>query len=178
MLTVLLGGARSGKSAAALRLAAATGAAVSYVATSPRIEGDDDLAERIARHRAERPSAWTTVEAEIDLAAAIDSSADAVVVVDCLTVWVGNLMHHGHDDAAIEAASRDALGVAGGRDADTIVVSNEVGLGIVPADAMSRRYRDVLGRVNQQWVAAADRALLVVAGRARDLTDLAEPLGP
>lgn len=177
MLTVLLGGARSGKSTTALRLACTAeneaAGGVSFVATSPHIEGDDDLAARIARHRDERPPTWSTVEAEIDLAGAVDAIPDSeVVVVDCLTVWVGNLLHHGHDDAEVLAASDRALAVVAGRPADTIVVTNEVGSGIVPADAASRRYRDLLGRVNQAWVAASDRALLLVAGRALDLHDL------
>lgn len=175
MLTVLLGGARSGKSTAALRIAERSGGAVCFVATSPRIDGDDELDRRIETHRAERPPAWRTIEAELDLAAAVTDAGDAHTIVDCLTVWLGNLLHHGRTDDEILAASTAALANVTARDADTTVVTNEVGLGIVPAEAMTRRYRDLLGCVNQQWVAASDRALLLVAGRALPLTDLGAP---
>jgi len=170
MLTFLVGGARSGKSALAERLAHRSEHPVVYVATAPRIAGDDDLDERIRRHRADRPADWTTIEEELDLAAAIDAAGDALVVVDCLTVWVGNLVHHGRDDADVLDASERALAAALRR-VDAVVVANEVGFGIVPGDGLSRRYRDLLGRVNQQWAAAADRALLLVAGRALRLRD-------
>jgi adenosyl cobinamide kinase/adenosyl cobinamide phosphate guanylyltransferase len=172
MLTVLLGGARSGKSTAALRIAERSAAAVCFVATSPRIAGDDDLDRRIEAHRAERPNTWRTIEAELDLATAIVGAGTAHTVVDCLTVWLGNLAHHGRTDEEILAASTAALAAATGRMADTTVVTNEVGLGIVPADATTRHYRDLLGRINQQWVGASDRALLLVAGRALPLADL------
>jgi len=170
-LTVLLGGARAGKSTFAERLAAAAGMHVTYLATSPQIEGDVDLAARIARHRQERPSTWTTIEEELDLASAIAAAPPGVVVVDCVTTWVGNLVHAGQEDAAVLAAADDAISAALGRDGPTIVVSNEVGLGIVPATELGRVYRDLLGRVNQRWVAASDRALLIVAGRAIALHD-------
>lgn len=172
MLTVLLGGARSGKSTAALRIASRATGPVCFVATSPRIEGDHDLDSRIAAHRDERPAGWRTIEAEVELADAIAEAGDAHTIVDCLTVWLGNLLHHGRSDEQILAASTTALRAATGRDADTTVVTNEVGMGIVPADAVTRRYRDLLGRINQQWVAASDRAYLLVAGRALPLADL------
>lgn len=175
MLTVLLGGARSGKSTAALGIADRSGQPVCFIATSPRIDGDDDLDARIAAHRAERPAAWRTIETELELAAALDQAGDDHVIVDCMTVWLGNLMHHGRSDDEITAASTAALARAAGRAADTTVVTNEVGMGIVPGDAMSRRYRDLLGVINRQWVAAADRAFFVVAGRALPLSDLAAP---
>lgn len=172
MLTVLLGGARSGKSTAALRLANRATGPVCFIATSPRIDGDDDLNARIDAHRDERPDGWRTIEAELDVAGALREAGDAFVVIDCLTVWLGNLMHHGRTDDEVADASVAALRVAAARDADTVVVTNEVGMGIVPVDAMTRRYRDLLGRVNQQWVEASDDALLLVAGRALPLTDL------
>lgn len=170
MLTVLLGGARSGKSALAEELGRRSGGPVTYLATCPRIDGDGDLDERIARHRADRPADWTTIEEEVDLAGAV-AAADGFLVVDCLTLWVSNLQFRGTSAPEIEAASQRAIDAVGRRAGDAVVVSNEVGLGIVPADATSREYRDVLGRVNQQWVAAADRALLLVAGRALPLHD-------
>jgi adenosyl cobinamide kinase/adenosyl cobinamide phosphate guanylyltransferase len=168
-LIVLLGGARAGKSALAERLAGDAGAAVTYVATCPRIPGDDDLADRIERHRAERPAAWSTIEEELDLAGAVARCGDGVVVVDCLTTWVGNLVHHGHDDDAVLVACDRALAAVAARSGRTVAVTNEVGMGIVPGDELSRRYRDLLGRVNQRWVAAAEQAVLVVAGRALPL---------
>lgn len=171
MLTVLLGGARSGKSTAALELAARHDGAVAFIATAPSIDGDVELAARIAVHRAERPASWRTIEAEIHLAAALHDAGDSFVIVDCLTVWLGNLLHHGHDDESVDRLTDDALSVATTRSAPTVVVSNEVGFGIVPADAESRRYRDLLGRVNQRWVAASDRAVLLVAGRAISLDE-------
>jgi adenosyl cobinamide kinase/adenosyl cobinamide phosphate guanylyltransferase len=173
MLTVLLGGARSGKSALAVEIASRGHSGVTYgvtyLATSPTIPGDDDLAQRIVRHRAERPSPWTTVEEELDLAAALARVETPVVIVDCLTVWAGNLLHHGHDESAILDASDAAIAVLTDRDLVSVVISNEVGLGIVPVNELARGYRDVLGRVNQRWVAAADHALFMVAGRALPL---------
>jgi adenosylcobinamide kinase/adenosylcobinamide-phosphate guanylyltransferase len=96
------------------------------------------------------------------------------VIVDCLTVWVGNMLHHGHDEQAILEATDAAIAIVRNRDGACVVVSNEVGLGIVPDNELARDYRDVLGRVNQRWVAAADRALFMVAGRALRLSP---PLG-
>ncbi len=171
MLTVLLGGARSGKSALAEQLARASTHAVVVVATGPTIEGDDDLAGRIARHRADRPAAWGTVEEQLDLAGAIAGCGDAFVIVDCLTTWVGNLQHHGRTESDVLAASDAALAVVGSRASQTVVVTNEVGHGIVPDNALAREYRDLLGRVNQRWVASADRAVLLVAGRALPLLE-------
>ena len=174
-LTVLTGGARSGKSTLALDLAVdAAGplGPVVFVATCPRIEGDGDLTRRIDAHRAERPDHWLTVETETELTAAIvEAEPEAVVVVDCLTLWVNNLLFREHDEAAIIRAAEGALAAALDRPGPTIAVTNEVGLGIVPADQLSRSYRDALGRVNQRWVAAADRALFLVAGRALALHD-------
>lgn len=171
MLTVLLGGARSGKSALADELGRRADGPVTYVATCPRIAGDVELGERIDRHRADRPAWWATIEEETDLAGAIASAGAGLVIVDCLTLWVNNLQHHGLGVARIAAASEAALRATRDRDGDTVVVSNEVGLGIVPADAGSRAYRDLLGSVNRAWAAAADRALFLVAGRAMALHD-------
>jgi adenosylcobinamide kinase / adenosylcobinamide-phosphate guanylyltransferase len=177
VLIVVTGGARSGKSRLVVERAEADGGPVVFIATCPRIEGDRDLAARIDAHRAERPPTWTTIEAEHDLAGAIATAGDEVtVIVDCLTLWVGNLIHRGDPEAAIERACGAALDAVADRRGRTWVVTNEVGFGIVPADAASRRYRDVLGRVNQRWAAAADRALFLVAGRALPLHDPVELL--
>ena len=175
MLTVLLGGARSGKSSAAVRIAQGQAAPVTFIATSPHIDGDDDLSARITAHRAERPASWQTVEAEVDLAGAIAGAPDeAFLIIDCLTVWLGNLVHHGHVDDEVHAVSTGALAALAERTGSAVAITNEVGMGIVPADGSTRRYRDLLGRVNQQWVGDSDRAALLVAGRALALTALEE----
>lgn len=172
MLTLLVGGARSGKSSLAVELGRRSGGPVAYVATCPRIDGDDDLVDRIDRHRAERPADWTTIEEELDLAAAVGRCADHVhVIVDCLTTWVANLQHRGDSGESILAAVEALIDVCARRAGDVVVVSNEVGLGIVPGDEITRSYRDLLGRTNQQIARRADRSLLLVAGRAIPLTD-------
>jgi adenosyl cobinamide kinase/adenosyl cobinamide phosphate guanylyltransferase len=164
-LVVLLGGARSGKSALAVRLA---GQQATFVATGAA--EDEEMAERIRRHRAERPAGWTTIEEPIALGAALDSVAsEEALVVDCLSLWVSNLLAAGWEDAAVEEEAAAAAQQAAARTGSTIVVSNEVGLGIVPANPLARRYRDLLGLVNRAFVAEADRALLVVAGRGIEL---------
>jgi adenosylcobinamide kinase/adenosylcobinamide-phosphate guanylyltransferase len=169
MLTFLLGGARSGKTAFALQLArghGARGGRVAYIATSPQIDGDAELDARIELHRRERPADWRTIEEQHDLIGALDAAGTAFAIVDCLTLWVSNLMWRGDDDAAIDAAARSFAAAAAGREAPVVVVSNEVGMGIHPPTELGRRYRDVLGRVNQAVAAAADTTLLLVAGRA------------
>ena len=167
-LTVLLGGARSGKSALAVEMGRRHAGGVTFLATSPPIDGD--LADRIARHRAERP-AWPTIEEPHDVAGALTGAGDDLVIVDCLTLWVNNLLHRGDADADIEALSRSTAAGAAERAGPTVVITNEVGLGVHPETELGRRYRDVLGRVNQHWVQAADVALLLVAGRAVPLSD-------
>jgi len=176
MLTVLLGGARSGKSSLAVRLAERDGRGVTFLATSPEIPGDDDLAARVARHRAERPAGWSTIEEELDLASALCRVETPLVIVDCLTVWVGSMLHHTRGEAEIDDATEAAITAIRDRELDAIVVSNEVGLGVIPSNALAREYRDVLGRVNQRWVGASDTALMMVAGRAIELRDPSELL--
>jgi adenosylcobinamide kinase / adenosylcobinamide-phosphate guanylyltransferase len=174
-LTLLLGGARSGKSALAARLAGRWDGPVTVVVTGEA--RDAEMAERIRRHRAGRPGHWGTVEAPREFEAALAGApADAFVVLDCLTLWVANLMEQGLDDGRVEAMARSAAATAAARAAPTVTVSNEVGAGIVPADALSRRYRDLLGQVNAVWADAADQALLLVAGRAVPLADPLELL--
>jgi adenosylcobinamide kinase/adenosylcobinamide-phosphate guanylyltransferase len=160
-LTFLVGGARSGKSALAVALASTWQGPVTVIATGEA--GDDEMAERIRLHRAERPKEWTTVEEPLELESALAAvPAGAAVIVDCLSFWVANLLGRGDD---VETCSERAIASAQTRSAPTVVVSNVVGLGVVPVSELGRRYRDVLGRVNQQWAAAADEAALVVAGR-------------
>jgi adenosyl cobinamide kinase/adenosyl cobinamide phosphate guanylyltransferase len=171
MLTVLLGGARSGKSSLALGIAGSFGLPVTFIATAAPL--DPEFAERIDRHRAERPSDWQTIEEPIDLEAVIAQVPhDVVVVVDCLTLWVSNLFGHDLGDAAILERASGVAEIARLREGPTVVVSNEVGSGIVPTDALSRRYRDTLGRVNATFATQADEAFLVVAGRVLPLRDL------
>jgi adenosyl cobinamide kinase/adenosyl cobinamide phosphate guanylyltransferase len=168
-LTLLLGGARSGKSALAVDLGRRHDGDVVYIATAPPV--DDDMTERIERHRVERPDHWTTIEEETDLSGAIDRAADALVIIDCLTLWASNMLWRDVADEAIrERAAGDARRAAK-RTAATIVISNEVGMGIHPETDLGRRYRDVLGRVNQEWAAVATTSLLLVAGRAIPLDD-------
>jgi adenosylcobinamide kinase/adenosylcobinamide-phosphate guanylyltransferase len=164
-LIVLTGGARSGKSALAVRAADESGREVVFVATAE--DGRDrEFSERIARHRATRPPGWRVVEEPVELAAALDTAPDdACVVVDCLALWVANLVERGLADDAVVEAARQAARRAARRAAPTLVVTNEVGLGIVPEHPLARRYRDLLGVVNAEWAARADEALLVVAGR-------------
>ena len=167
-LVVLLGGARSGKSRRAVELARRRGGSVTFVATAE--PGDDEMAARIAAHRADRPPAWATVEEPYELGAALAGVADGeTVVVDCLSLWVANALARGDADADVDDAARSAAALAAARRGLTVAVSNEVGLGIVPATPLGRRYRDVLGRVNALWVAASDEAAFVVAGRALPL---------
>jgi adenosyl cobinamide kinase/adenosyl cobinamide phosphate guanylyltransferase len=166
MLTLLLGGARSGKSTLAVRIAAGWPGEVSFLATAQA--GDRDMARRIARHRRERPPAWRSVEAPLDLGAALVGEGGRGVVVDCLTVWTANLLGDRSPEEALAEARRIAA-LAAGRDAPTVAVSNEVGMGVHPATSRGREFRDLLGRVNSIWAEVADEALLVVAGRALEL---------
>jgi len=164
-LTLLLGGARSGKSALALRRARGTGRSLVFVATASA--GDTEMAARIERHRKERVGTpWTTVEAPLDLRGALEEApAGACVVVDCLSLWVANLLQSGEGEEEIAALAAKAGRLASSRPAPTIAVSNEVGMGVVPAYELGRRYRDALGRVNTLWAELAGEAALVVAGR-------------
>ena len=171
-LTFLVGGARSGKSALAVELASASGAPVTFVATAEA--RDDDMAARISRHREARPAGWTTVEASLGLGDVTSALADEpCVVIDCLTLWTSNALEGGASDDEI-VAEATAIGTAlSARRAPSFVVSNEVGMGIVPMSELARRYRDVLGRVNVAVSAAADESYLVVAGRTLRLGSLA-----
>jgi adenosyl cobinamide kinase/adenosyl cobinamide phosphate guanylyltransferase len=170
-LSVLLGGARSGKSTLAVRCGAAYDGPVCFIATATA--GDREMATRIARHRAERPATWQTVEEPLELEAALaGAEEEALVIVDCLTLWVSNQLAAGPSDREIAEHAARAAARAAGRAAPVIAVSNEVGMGIVPADPLVRRFRDVHGRVNATWVAQAAQASLVVAGA---LLELAAP---
>jgi adenosylcobinamide kinase/adenosylcobinamide-phosphate guanylyltransferase len=163
-LTVLLGGARCGKSRLAVELAVDSGAPVTFIATGE--PGDEEMAARIAAHRAERPEGWVTVEEPYALESALGAADPAhSVLVDCLTLWTANALARVGDTERVLEAAASAAAVAAARDALTIAVSNEVGLGIVPFEPMSRTYRDLLGSVNRVWVEASADAAFVVAGR-------------
>lgn len=167
MLTLVLGGARSGKSRFAQSLCP-NGEAVAYIATA-RPE-DDEMRARVERHRADRPAAWITIEEPLALAEAVRRAAPECgwVLIDCLTVWLSNLCwalreHPAREVEAAACAGMDALAEAcAGR--QVIVVSNEVGSGIVPDHPLGRAFRDIQGLVNQRAAAAADRVFLTVAG--------------
>lgn len=159
-LTLVLGGARSGKSRHAEALIAACPPPRVYVATAEPL--DDEMRARIAEHRARRGADWRAVEAPRDLAGALEkTAAGGAVLVDCLTLWLSNLMLAGADIEAEAARLEAALAQAKG---PVVVVSNEVGSGIVPDNALARRFRDAQGRLNQRIAARADRVVLMVAG--------------
>jgi adenosyl cobinamide kinase/adenosyl cobinamide phosphate guanylyltransferase len=164
--TFLLGGARSGKSAMAARVAVESGAPVVFIATGePR---DEEMAARIRRHRDDRPATWRTIEAPLDLLVAVKStSAGDFLIVDCLTLWVSNLLASGVEAIAVSAEAEDVARELVLRQG--VVVSNEVGLGIVPINELARVFRDVLGAVNVTFAGLASRAVLMVAGRTLDL---------
>ena len=168
-LTVLIGGARAGKSALATRLATQTGLRVTFVATAQAL--DEEMKRRIARHREERPSEWDTLEEPLDLDEALAMiDPDHAVVVDCLTLWVSNLVLGDFDDDEIEKRAAVAAQIVADREAPAFVVTNEVGSGVHPSTEVGRRFRDVLGRVNVIWTTAATEAFLVVAGRSIPLS--------
>lgn len=170
-LVLLTGGARSGKSRLAVELAARSGRAVVVAVTAEA--RDEEMAERIRRHREQRPADWTVVEAPIALeAAVVGAPRDAIVIVDCLTLWVANLIERGRNDDEIDSSAQTAATAAATRAAGVIAVTNEVGSGIVPDNPLARRFRDVLGGVNAVWARAADHVGLAAAGR---LLPLVEP---
>ena len=164
-VTLVLGGTRSGKSTFAEALAQEHLRCV-YVATAEPV--DDEMADRVEIHRARRGDGWRTVEAPLRLAEAIrrESVPRTCLLVDCLTVWLGNLMHYGHDVDAAREALLESLAAASG---PAVLVANEVGLGIVPDNAMARAFRDHAGRLNQAVAGVAERAYFMVAGLPVDL---------
>jgi len=157
-VSLILGGARSGKSARALALAAPPHV---FIATAEALDGE--MRERIVRHQAERGADWRLVEEPLELAEAVRANAAAGVtlVVDCLTLWLSNLMHREGDVAAATGDLIAALAAAPGR---VVLVSNEVGMGLAPMTALGREFRDAQGRLNQQIAAVADHVEFVAAG--------------
>jgi adenosyl cobinamide kinase/adenosyl cobinamide phosphate guanylyltransferase len=170
-MILLLGGARAGKSAYAMKLAqkgeSASGVDVCFIATAQGL--DEDMKERIARHRAERPGNWRTIEEPCQIDEALRQASEAqIVIVDCLTLFVSNwLMRHKDEhecESFVRSITRNFLELARTRRQTIICVSNEVGLGIVPDTNLGRVFRDLLGRVNQEFASAADEAYLLIAG--------------
>lgn len=167
MYHLVTGGARSGKSRFTLEYMSGRRGVV-FIATAEAL--DDEMKERIAVHRAERGPDFRTIEAPVDLVSAIeqlpDHPARTHIVIDCLTMWVSNLIFAGYSDEAMIAEYEKLCFVLRRHWLDVMVVTNEVGWGIVPGDALSRRYRDQLGRCNQRLAKNADQVSLMVAGIA------------
>lgn len=162
-LTLVLGGARSGKSRHAEELVQSQSPPWIYVATARAY--DDEMRERIAQHRARRPAGWETAEAPLALAATIRGQAGRPVLVDCLTLWLTNTMLADGDlEVDVEAAIDDLVSAACEAEDPLVLVSNEVGFGIVPDNALARRFRDHAGVLHQRIAAHADRVVLMVAG--------------
>ncbi|MEL6244027.1 MAG: bifunctional adenosylcobinamide kinase/adenosylcobinamide-phosphate guanylyltransferase [Pseudomonadota bacterium] len=158
---LILGGARSGKSRRALALAESIGSTRVFIATAEA--WDDEMEERIARHQDERGFGWSTREVPLDLAgelSRLEAQTD-VCVVDCLTLWLSNLMHHGHD---VDRETEKLCEVVSAIRIPIILVSNEVGLGIVPETRLGRAFRDAQGRLNQALARVCDRVELIAAG--------------
>ncbi|TBR21515.1 MAG: bifunctional adenosylcobinamide kinase/adenosylcobinamide-phosphate guanylyltransferase [Candidatus Nitrosotenuis sp.] len=163
MKTLITGGARSGKSAYALAMAEQSPGAKVFIATAEA--RDAEMRARIVKHKAERGPCWITVEEPLNVAEAVAAhgAAGNFIVIDCLTLWTSNLLE-GADNAAFAKKADELAGAVAGVAAAVIVVTNEVGLGIVPGDPLSRAYRDRLGLVNARLAAVCGRVILMVAG--------------
>ena len=173
-LILIIGGARSGKSRFAMELARKSGKSVLFVATATA--GDEEMAQRIARHRQERPAHWRTIEVTTDIGKRIKKEIGEakLVIVDCITLLVNNIFSEGGYQVTAPEEARLEKRIASeinslidclkGAEATFIVITNEIGLGLVPADKMSRLYRDLLGKVNQMLAQSADEVYLMVAG--------------
>ena len=162
-IVLVVGGVRSGKSRYAQELAM-RGQRVAFLATAEA--RDDDMRQRIARHREERPESWTTFETPVDLEQAVTECGRQydTLLIDCLTLWVSNLMEHERDHERVLARAERLAQALREMPCSVILVSNEVGSGIVPESELGRSYRDLLGFTNQRVAAAADEVILLVAG--------------
>jgi adenosylcobinamide kinase/adenosylcobinamide-phosphate guanylyltransferase len=175
---LVLGGARSGKSRHAVAQARSAGGRIAFVGTAR--PGDPDMRRRIARHQAERPRDWITVDEPCEVVAACRDLARRaeVIIVDCLTVWVANLLERDTDDGVALTAAGGLAALIGERLATIIAVSNEVGSGVHPLTAIGLRFQDALGGVNQAIAAAADRVTLMVSGIPVEIKRPVEPTPP
>lgn len=170
-ITLILGGARSGKSSHAQSLAEATGKPVTFLATAQAL--DEEMSTRIQKHRSERPAGWETLEVPCDLAPQVPQIKSDVVLLDCVTLLVSNLLMQFVKDELVEEAPfmlavqkeiEDLIAAIHQQDQDWLIISNEVGLGLVPPYQMGRLYRDALGWANQRLAREADQVLFMVAG--------------
>ena len=166
--TMLLGGARSGKSDLAVKLATEWDGPVLFAATAEA--SDDDMADRIGRHQAQRPEHWGLVESPMLKGGEVaDCDPSALVIVDCITLLVNNLIFNDRTDDQINEHAKVMAHALVSRSAPTLVISNEVGLGVVPETELGRRYRDVLGRYNRHLASRAQTTLFIAAGKAMPL---------
>lgn len=163
MITLITGGARSGKSSHALELASSYRKKV-FIATACIL--DTEMENRVAKHRKERGDAFTTIEEPLNLAAALKNLPEGtdLALIDCVTVWIGNLMHKHGSEKETFTEIKEFLEALVDAPCDVIIVSNEVGMGIVPDNAMARNFRDIAGRLNQDIAKAASKVILTVAG--------------
>jgi len=169
--TLLLGGARSGKSDLAVQLGEAWSGPVTFIATAEA--GDDDMAERIHRHQLERPRDWQLIEAPgLDASQVRAVAPESLLILDCITLLVSNLMFAGHDEQAVHATVAQLGTALAERESPSLVITNEVGLGIHPETKLGRAYRDLLGRCNRSLASASETALFVAAGKVLPLHDL------
>ena len=170
-ITLILGGARSGKSSYAQHLAEETGRPVTFLATAQAL--DEEMSRRIQKHRVERPASWETLEVSFDIAAHVHQIGSKVIILDCITLLLSNLlMQFVQDDIvnesqfmpAVKNEVNELLSVIRAQEQEWIIISNEVGLGLVPPYQMGRVYRDALGWANQQLARQADNVIFMVAG--------------
>lgn len=168
-IVFVLGGARSGKSSFAVEKAKELSDRVAFIATCEAL--DTEMQKRIMHHKRSRPAAWKTVDAPLDIPAAVRTISPrfSVILIDCLTLLVSNLMLKGSKDTGIAKEAERILSSLKDKDALAIIVSNEVGLGIVPENALARRFRDIAGRVNQIIARGSDEVYFLTAGIPRRL---------
>jgi adenosylcobinamide kinase/adenosylcobinamide-phosphate guanylyltransferase len=170
-LILILGGVRSGKSRYAQQLASDAGKRVLFLATAEA--GDEEMKQRITRHKSSRPASWATIEEPLDITSALhNKAADAdVVIIDCVTVWLSNLLlrEGGATEDEVMAHIERLIGGYNKGDSTYIIVSGEVGMGLVPEHPMGRAFRDLLGFANQRLAGKADRVVLMVAGIPLDV---------
>jgi len=161
--TLILGGSRSGKSHFAEQRAIASGLPVTYIATAPHIAGDDEWQARITRHRQRRPATWQTVEEPLQLVAVLQGMQQHghLLLVDCLSLWLSNLLYH---QCNVQQAQQELCQLLSNTTCPLLLVSNEVGMGLVPEHAASRAFRDAQGQLNQAVAAVVDEVFFITAG--------------